>query len=584
MSLNISLHNAVTGLQTNQAALQVTSNNITNANTVGYTRKVVNQSHIVIGAQGAGVEIGSINRYVDEYLNKQVRSSASTLGALGISESYFHRVQDMFGTLESNSSIGASITNLAKEFEALAANPESASQMQTVVASAVAAAQELNSMSKDIQQLRFEADKEIAAAVDVVNAQLEQIDGLNEEIARNQVMGLPTGDLEDKRDVALGKIAEQIDVNYFTRSTGELVIFTLSGRTLLNSDPVTLSHTPVSSMSSSFTYPGVIDGIDVNGADITTEIRGGRLASLIEMRDTTLPNLTAEINNLAVSLRDEINTLHNNGSGLPAADTLTSSRAQAATAATLTGTVRITLVNADGTEAFTAAVAAPGTLDAAGFAAAINTALGGFGGSSASETGGVVTIDGAGLGVVISGGTVDPGGGLPTTSVSDFLHLNDLFVGEDPLGIDNAAVIGVRSDIEADPSLLSRGALQLDPVTATYYVSAGDNSVAQSLAAKFTEQLSFAAAGGLPTTTETLAGYGIAILSLVSAKGNTVSDSLGYETAVAQELAFRASSVSGVNTDEEMSNLILYQNAYAASARLVTVVNEMFITLDNMAR
>jgi flagellar hook-associated protein 1 FlgK len=584
MSLNITLYNAVTGLQTNQAALQVTSNNVTNANTVGYTRKIVSQSHIVIGAQGAGVEIGSIDRYVDEYLAKQVRSSSSTLGALGLSDSYFQRIQDMFGTLESNSSIGASITDLAQQFEALAANPESASQMQTVVASAIAAAQELNSMSKDIQQLRFDADKEIAAAVDILNTQLEQIDGLNEEIARNKVMGVPTGELEDKRDVALGKISEQIDINYFTRSTGELVIFTLSGRTLLNSDPVTLSHTPVSSMSSSFTYPGVIDGIDVNGTDITTEIRSGRLASLVEMRDTTLPNLTAEINNLAVALRDEMNRVHNTGSGLPAADTLTSSRAQAATAASLTGAVRVTLLNADGTEAYTAAVAAPGTLDAAGFAAAINAALAGFGGSSATEAGGIVTVDGNGLGVVISGGTVDPGGGLPTTSVSDFLHLNDLFVGEDPLGIDNAAVISVRSDIAADPALLSRGALQLDAVTATYYVSSGDNTVAQALAAKFNEQLSFTAAGGLPTTTETLAGYGIAILSMISAKGNTAGDSLAYETAVAQELSYRASSQSGVNMDEEMSNLILYQNAYAASARLVTVVNEMFATLDNMAR
>lgn len=584
MSLNIALQNAVTGLQTNQAAMQVTSNNVTNANTVGYTRKIVNQSHIVIGAQGAGVELESVQRYVDEHLNKQVRSTKSTLGSLGVSETYYQRIQDMFGTLASNSSIGAAITDLGKEFEALAANPESASQMQVSVAQAVAVAQELNSMSRDIQQLRFEADKEIAAAVDIVNDQLAQIDELNAEIARNKVMGVPTGDLEDKRDIALSKIAEQIDINYFERSTGEMVIFTLSGRTLLNSDPVTLSHTPVSSMSASFTYPGIVDGIDVNGADITGEIRSGRLAALIEMRDTALPNLTAEINNLAVSLRDEINRVHNQGSGLPAATTLTSSRAQTGTAASLAGTVQITLLNADGTEAYTATVAAPGTLDAAGFATAIDAALAGFGGSSASEAGGVVTIDGAGYGVAISGGTVDPGGGLPVTNVSDFLHLNDLFVGEDPLGLDNAAVLSVRSDIVADPALLSRGAVQYDALTTTYYVSSGDNSVAQALAAKFNERQSFAAAGGLPTTSETFAGYGSAILSLVSANGNTVSDRITYETAVANELEYRATSLSGVNMDEEMSNLILYQNAYAASARIVTVVNEMFQTLDNMAR
>jgi flagellar hook-associated protein 1 FlgK len=584
MSLNISLFNAVTGLQTNQAALQVTSNNVTNANTVGYTRKVVNQSHIVVAGQGAGVEIESVRRYVDEFVAKELRSTTSTLGSLGVSDTYFQRIQDMFGTLESDSSIGAQIGDLAAQLEALAANPESASQMLSVVAAAQDVTRELNSLSKDIQQLRFEADTEIAAAVEIVNTQLEVVDELNAEIARNKVLGLPTGDLEDKRDVALSKISEQIDVNHFTRSTGEVVIFTLSGRTLLHSDPVPLTHTPASSMTASFVYPGTVDGIDLNGVDITTEIGGGRLAALIEMRDTTLPNLTEEISNLAVTLRDEINRIHNEGSGLPAATTLTSSRAQTGTAATLTGTVRVTLVNADGTEAYTAAVGAPGTLDAAGFAAAINAALGGFGGSSASQTGGVVTIDGAGYGVVISGGTVDPGGGLPTTSVSDYLHLNDLFVGDDPLGLDHAAVLAVRSDIAADPHLLSRGALQQDPVTTDYYISSGDNSVVQRLAARFNDQLSFAAAGGLPITSTTFAGYGTSILSLTSSDANTVSDRLEYETTVAQELEYRASSTSGVNMDEEMSNLVLYQNAYAAAARLVTVVDEMFDTLTAMAR
>lgn len=584
MSLSVALFNAVTGLQTNQAALQVTSNNVTNANTVGYTRKIVNQSHIVLGTQGAGVEIESVRRYVDEFLAKELRSAKATVGALGVSDTYFQRIQDMFGTLESNSSIGARITDLATQLEALATNPESASQMLTVLAAAQEVTRELNSMSTEIQQLRFEADKEIAASVEIINTELVKIDELNAEIARSKVLGLPTGDLEDKRDLALSTISEHIDINYFTRSTGEVVIFTMSGRTLLHSDPVPLDHTPVSSMTASFSYPGTIDAIDLNGIDITTEIGGGKLKSLITMRDTTLPNLTAEISNLATKLRDEINAIHNEGSGHPAATTLTSSRAQTATAASLTGTVRITLLNADGSEAYTAVVPAPGTLDAAGFATAINTALGGFGGSSASATGGVVTIDGAGLGVVISGGTVDPGGGLPTTSVSDFLHLNDLFVGDDPLGLDNAAALQVRSDIVANPELLSRGALQFDAGTGQYFVSSGDNSVVRRLAAKFNEQLSFGAAGGLPTTTTTLSGYGASILSLTSSDYNAVSDRLTYEQTVVQQLEFRMGSQSGVNMDEEMSNLVLYQNAYAASARLVSVVDEMFQTLTSMTQ
>jgi flagellar hook-associated protein 1 FlgK len=538
----------------------------------------------VVAGQGAGVEIAGIRRNVDEYLAKEMRGASSMVGDLSARDAFFKRIQDMFGTLESDSSIGASISDLASQLQALAANPESASQMLSVVATAQQTAQQLNGMSRQIQQLRFEADKEIATSVAAINQQLAEIDELNQEIVRNQVLGLPTGDLEDKRDIAVNKIAEHIDINYFTRSNGEMVIFTQSGRTLLNSDPVPLSHAPVSSMSASFTHPATVDGIYVAGTDITTEIRSGRLAALVAMRDDTLPDLTAEINNLTVALRDEVNRIHNQGSGLPAAATLTSSRAQTGAAVSLAGTVRVTLVNADGTEAYTAAVAAPGTLDAAGFAAAINAALAGFGGSSATEAGGVVTVDGAGLGVVISGGTVDPGGGLPTTNLSDFLHLNDFFVGDDPLGADTANVIAVRSDIAADPNRVSRGTLQLDAIAGTYYLSSGDNSIVQSLAAKFNEQLTFGAAGGLPTTTTTLAGYGHEILSLTSADYNTVQDRLAYQTALAQELKTRAASTSGVNMDEEMSNLILYQNAYAASARLITVVDELFETLTNMAR
>lgn len=584
MSLNITLFNGLTGLQTNQAALQVTSNNVTNANTEGYTRKIVDQSHVVIGGQGAGVEIAGIRRTVDEYLMKEMRTASSVSSNLAARDAFFQRIQDMFGTLQSNSSLGARISDFASQLQALATNPESASQMLSVVSMGQQVAQQLNQMSQQIQKLRFDADKEIAASIDIINTQLAEIDELNREIARNQVLGLPTGDLEDKRDIAVNKVAEQIDINYFTRSNGEMVIFTQSGRTLLNSDPVPLSHTPVSSMSAGVTHPGLIDGIHVGGVDITTEIRSGRLAALIAMRDETLPNLTAEINTLTTALRDEINRIHNEGSGLPAATTLTSSRPQTGMAVSVSGTIRVTLVNSDGSEAYTAVVSGLAAPDAAGFAAAINAALGGFGGSSATESGGVVTLDGGAYGIVITGGTVDPGGGLPPTSVSDFLHLNDFFVGDDPLGLDTASVLKVRSDIVADPALLSRGTLQLDPVTGTYYLASGDASVVQRLAAKFNERLSFAASGGLLAKSATFAEYGHDILALTSAEYNMVQDRLAYETALAQELATRAASKSGVNIDEEMTNLILYQNAYAASARLITVADELYQILTNMAR
>ncbi|WP_119459797.1 flagellar hook-associated protein FlgK [Rhodospirillaceae bacterium SYSU D60014] len=583
MSLNIALLNALTGLQTTQAGIQVTSNNITNANTPGYTRKIVSQEAMVIGNVGAGVRLTDIERIVDDHLLREVRSTAGTLGGLQVQDSYFARMQDMFGTPESNSSISASISRFSTALQALAANPESMSQRLGVVDAGKAVARQLNTMSSDIQTLRLEADNEIANAVATVNEQLEIIDELNEKITRSTILNEPTAELEDKRDIALDKISEQIDISYFTRDNGEMVIFTRNGRALLDRDVQPLSHTPASSMTAGFTYPGPITGIDLGGADITNEIRSGRIAALIDMRDSTLPDMTAQINNLSVMLRDEVNRIHNEGTGLPAATTLTSSRAQAGTAASFTGPVQIALVNPDGTQAFTATMPAPGTLDAAGFAAAINAALGGSGGS-ATEAGGIVTVDGAGFGVVISGGTVDPGGGAPTTNLSDFLHLNDFFVGDDPAGIDLASVLSVRSDIVANPHLVSRGALQQDTVTLEYYVSAGDNTVAQRLADKFSEQLTFAAAGGLSQTGTTLGGYATSILSTNSTNYANVTDQLSFQQSLHTELNFKADSLSGVNMDEELSNLIVLQNAYAASARMISTAAEMFDVLTNMGR
>jgi len=586
MSLTIALHNALTGLQTNQAALQVTSNNIANANTAGFTRKIVDQQHIVLEGQGAGVDLTAIRRHVDEFLVTELRASTSSLAGMQAQDSVLQRVQNMFGSPSSDTSIGAAISRFATDLAALAASPETASLRLTVVAAGEALAQQLNAMSLEVQQLRFEADQKIAAAATIVNDQLSAIDELNGQISRGKANNQPTADLEDQRDIALGKLAEQIGIRTFTRDNGEVVVFTGTGRVLLDQTFQPLSHAPVSSMTAGFAYPGVVTGIMSGGVDITGDLLSGRIGALVDLRDDTLPELTAEISRLAQTLRDEVNRVHNEGSGRPAPTTLTGSRAQAGTAALLAGTVRITLVNADGTQAFTGVVAAPGALDAAGFATEINVVLAGFGvGASANAAGGVVTINGGGTyGVVLSGGTITPGGGAPVTNLSDFLHLNDFFVGDDPAGADHAAVIAVRSDIVSNPHRVSRGQLRLDPVAGTYYLSAGDNTVIQRLATKFNEQLVFAAAGNLPQTGATLADYGATILALVSSDYATLSDQLARKQALFDELDFRSRSISGVNMDEELANMVVLQNAYAASARIITTAAEMFDVLTAMGR
>ena len=79
-AINVAMKSALSGLQVNQTALGVTSNNISNANTAGYTRKVADLQTVLIAGQGGGVEVSDVNRHVSLFLIRDLRSQSSLLG------------------------------------------------------------------------------------------------------------------------------------------------------------------------------------------------------------------------------------------------------------------------------------------------------------------------------------------------------------------------------------------------------------------------------------------------------------------------------------------------------------------------
>ena len=317
MSLSLSLTTALTSLQTNQAGLQVVSNNVANATTEGYTRKTAERTALVLGGIGSGVELGQIKRTVDEALLSEIRNTMGLLSAEEVKQPYYSQMQDLFGRPGDNSSIGASITVLANAMEALATSPEGQTQRTEVINAALSVARQLATMSEEIQRLRSEAERQLSATVDQVNASLQEIADLNDEIVLAKASGHPTAGFEDKRDLALEKLSGLLDIQTFTRGSGEVVVFTTEG-TLLDSFPNFLSHNGQTVLAPGVSHAeGEIDGISLNNRDITTTLKGGALKGLIELRDQVLPGLQAEVDKLSAMLRDEINALHNQGTGLP---------------------------------------------------------------------------------------------------------------------------------------------------------------------------------------------------------------------------------------------------------------------------
>ena len=105
MSLSIALQNAVSGLHLNQRALDVTAQNVANVNTDGYSRKQVEQQAVIIAGQGAGVEIASISRTVNEFMLKDLRVQISAMNEFDERADFYNRMQDLFGSPGSDTSI-----------------------------------------------------------------------------------------------------------------------------------------------------------------------------------------------------------------------------------------------------------------------------------------------------------------------------------------------------------------------------------------------------------------------------------------------------------------------------------------------
>lgn len=619
-SLIGSLRTMQSGLAANQQALDVVANNIANVSTPGYSRKSVNVVHRLLDGTGAGVDIKAVTRKVDEGMMTTLRLEAATASGLGVEGDFLGRLQTSFGSLESNSAFSHQLGDFQSALEALAVSPTSALAQADVVRRGESVAAGLRSASDTLQSLRQEADQRIGAAVAEVNGLLGDVAGLNAQIFRNGNVGLDVTGLQDERDQKLDRLATLIDARVFYRADGQAVVFTQSGRTLVGSEAATLSHRAATSLSASTEYvPGGAQGVDgiflgaqLSENDITAEITGGEIGGLIVLRDDRLPAVQASLDELAMRLRDTVNALHNRGMPYPGHQGVTSQRRfddpAAETITYTSGDTRLVVFDATGQ-----ALAAVSLRDdiLGGAAGTIADLQGNLDAWLTGQGYGSASFDAAGrLSITMAGGRYvgfrDEGAtaaGSPRAdaglaldrdgdAVADatgegfswFFGFNDFFVdgaSGDSRGV--ASTIAVRSDLVASPALVARGAVQWDQrsgLAGAYFASQGDDTVIQALAAGFAEGAQFAAAGGLPGGTSGFADYAALIIGKSAADTAAVRDRSDYQSAFVADLQQKSDQVRGVNLDQELSDLMLFEQAYAATARVMTVVQSMFDALE----
>jgi flagellar hook-associated protein 1 FlgK len=568
---------ATSSLAVTQMQTALTSANIANADTQGYTRKVATQSAVNTGTVGAGVIITAVTSTVDKYLLQDLVAATSTLGAAATTASYADKLQTLLGSTTGSDSGGTSLANGLADLEtaltALSGTPESETLQASSIAALDTLASQLRETSDGIQGLRADADDAIEQTVATINDTLNAIEALNDRIAGAQSRGEPTADLEDQRNTALQTLSEQMEVRYYVTADNQMRITTTSGTTLLDGSVHELSYSSAAAVTSAT----VFEAISVNGKDITAQLGSGALGALVDQRDSVLPAAQAELDELATALIATLNGIHNAGTSLPPPSSLTGSTLlSSGDAFSGSGTTRFAVTDADG------ALVSYADLDLSSYATVgdLVSAIDAVDGLSAAlDASGrlVISADAATNGVAIA--DIDGVAGDADQGLSDYLGLNDLLTGSD------ASTIAVRSSLLATPGLLATSALAVEssPAVGDTVVSIGESGVAQALATALSGDQDFAAAGSLKAASGSFADYAARIIAGVAATAQSSATALETSDSAQQSLADSLSSQSGVNLDEETAKLSELEQQYAVAAQLLETLNTMFDTLLRVA-
>ncbi|WP_407117074.1 flagellar hook-associated protein FlgK [Bradyrhizobium sp. LMG 9283] len=584
MSLDIARSIAFSGLSSTSVQISVTSSNISNADTTGYTRKTANQSSSVTNGVGTGVTVTGISSTVDKLLLKSLVSADSDLGSADTTNTYLTSLEKLYGSTSSTSSsstgtsLANSIASLESALSSLASTPSSASLQSNVVSALDDVTSQLRETSSGIQKLRSNADQDISSSIDDVNTDLQNIADLNAEIKQTAAAGQSTADLEDQRNTALQDVASKMNVSYYTASNGDLQVYTTTGQALVDSSAHKISYTAAANVSSSTTYTAGssssgFSAITVNSVDITSQISGGDIGALITLRDKTLPAAQSQLDQLATQLASAVNAVSNSASSVPAPTTLTgSSSVTSGTALSATGTVRLAVTDQSGN------LLSYGDLDLSSYSTVgdLVTAINGISGMSASiDANGhlSITATGSGNGVAINEMTSSVGSS--NEGFSNYFGLNELVTGT------NASDIAVNSSILSGTSELQLATLDSSSslTVGSSVLTSGSASVVNAFSSALTASRTFSSTGGLAATTGSFADYASAIVADVASKSSQASTNYTAKETAQSTYASSLSSQSGVNLDEESANLSTLQNKYSAASALIQAINSMYSAL-----
>ncbi len=620
---------SVSALQAFQQAINVTSNNVANANTPGYDRERINltagapQSNGSVSV-GSGVVVTGISRAFSQAAANQLYTSQSTLGQLTALQNYSTQIDNLFGT-----TIGGLSTALQTFYSAysdVANAPTSTAARQALIGKAQSLAGSFQNASSELGNLNSDVNSRISADVTQINSITSAISTLNKQIVVGTAQdgGQPPNELIDQRDQLVSNLSQLVGITTTTDSNGSLNVFVGNGQPLVLQGQTTQLTTVANSFNASQLE---LSTSALNGNVISGAITSGDLGGLLAARNQVINPALNQLGQVATALSQTVNSqqaagLDLNGQfgapifsvGTPQA--VASSRNTDATTATVS-------VNPTGLGALTAdSYVLSYNAGAYALTRAADGSSVAFAGTGTA--GNPITADG--ISIVLSG---TPAAGdqfsiQPTATAASSLKVvltnpsKIAAAGAVQASASNAntgdAIIGGGTTLDAaNPNLLNPATITFSNAT-TYSINGGANqtytdganidfngwevqiSGAPAAGDVFTvtsnaggtgdnrNALAGAAlqsSGVLQNGTASITGAVSALITGLGSQAQQINTAQTAQAAVNSQALASVQSISGVNLDEEAASLLQWQQAYQAAAQALTIGKSLFTTLIN---
>ncbi len=625
----------VSALKVAQAGISVTSHNIANANTPGYSRQEIIQGtqlsqNLGSGYFGAGADVLSVTRQYSEFLGAQLTAAQTRSSNLNAQYDLSVQVSNLLG--DTNGGLSTALQDFFAAANTVANAPESLAARQTMIGSAQSLNNRFQTLNSRLNEIRDGLNGQISNSASLINSYAKQIAVLNDNIVTAQAQNGPNqlpNDLLDQRDYLVSQLSMEIGVTSVKQVDGSMDVFIGNGQSLVigtqvSSVQVTTSATDPSTLELAYvSNKGAISRIPQSA------LQGGNLGGYLTFRDTIMDPARNALGRIAIGIADTFNTQHKQGQdlngalggtffavGAPQVAAATTNTGNSTVASTIVDPGKLTtddyLLQFDGT-AYTL------------FNRTTNAAVQSF---TPAQLATPQTIAGIGLTVQLTAGSAADVAGdsyviRPTISgAKDF-----------QLQVTDPAKIAAASPIRSAADITNQGSALIAQPTTSAPLNA---NVQQAITITFTSATQYTVSGtgapagvqtytsgsnitingwttqitGTPVagdkftissnTNATTDGTNMLALAQLQTKNTLVNGTTSYQGAYGQlvsqvgtqtrelEVTSKAQttmlaqvtksqqSVSGVNLDEEAANLLKYQQAYQAAAKAMAIAQSMF--------